>query len=287
VRRKTAVDNPKSTIRDPQSDLRSSRLLKHIKRSVHKDVENIPALNGGVERRVECFGASRGGFPAHLFGPDFNPGAFENRCGRYGSMGFWDIETLGLGDVPIFLVGLLTYEHHPLAPGPDFRLELVMARDPSAEALMAREVSAKLAKCSTWVTFNGRSFDYPRLSKRAFRHEIDFPGCVRHLDLLILVRRRWKGELPDCRLGTVERRLLGLERSSTDVPGREVPERYRDYVATGERRWIEPVLEHNRLDILAMVVLLDRLVELDPDFVTAGETHHVIRPAGPATTELA
>ena len=271
---KSTRGDRRPTLRNSPGGARSSRLLHHIRNTVQKEASAPPALNGGVERRVEHFGVSHGGFPEALFGSDFDPGGFEKRCGRYGSMGFWDIETLGLGDVPSFLVGLLTYEYQPLSPGPDFRLDMVLARDPSAEAVMTREVAARLARCNTWVTFNGRSFDYPRLSKRAFRHQIDFPGCVRHLDLLVLVRRRWKGELPDCRLGTVERRLLGLDRSATDVPGREGPERYRDYVATGERRWIEPVLEHNRLDISAMVVLLDRLVGMDPEFVQAGEKQH-------------
>ena len=271
---KSTRGDRRPTLRNSPGGARSSRLLHPIRNPVQKEASAPPALNGGGERRGEHFGVSHGGFPEALFGSDFDPGGFEKRCGRYGSMGFWDIETLGLGDVPIFLVGLLTYEDQPLSPGPDFRLDMVLARDPSAEAVMTREVAARLARCNTWVTFNGRSFDYPRLSKRAFRHQIDFPGCVRHLDLLVLVRRRWNGELPDCRLGTVERRLLGLDRSATDVPGREVPERYRDYVATGERRWIEPVLEHNRLDISAMVVLLDRLVGMDPEFVQAGEKQH-------------
>jgi uncharacterized protein YprB with RNaseH-like and TPR domain len=57
----------------------------------------------------------------------------------------------------------------------------------------------------------------------------------------------------------VERRLLKLERGPFDVPGREVPERYRDYVRTGDPRWIAPVLEHNRRDVAAMAVLLKRL----------------------------
>jgi uncharacterized protein YprB with RNaseH-like and TPR domain len=57
----------------------------------------------------------------------------------------------------------------------------------------------------------------------------------------------------------VERRLLGLDRGPGDVPGREVPERYWDYVRGGDFRWIEPVLEHNRRDVTAMAVLYRRI----------------------------
>ena len=75
------------------------------------------------------------------------------------------------------------------------------------------------------------------------------------------MRRRWKGELPDCRLTTVERRLLGLARFPGDVPGREIPERYRDFVQSGDRRWLDPVIEHNRRDVAALAVLLVRLLD--------------------------
>jgi len=57
----------------------------------------------------------------------------------------------------------------------------------------------------------------------------------------------------------VERRLLGLCRAGNDVQGREVPERYRDYVQSGNPVWIHPVLEHNRRDVAAMAVLYRRL----------------------------
>ena len=258
-----------------------ARLLKYLQRRDGLRRVEPPALSGGVEHRVERFRGAREGFPVDLFGVNFDPAAFRDRCACYGRTAFLDIETLGLGDVTIFLVGILTFDpkvgldSSPTPwPEPELRLDLFMARDPSAEGAMLRQSIEILARSTTWVSFNGRSFDYPRLRNRAFRHGIALPACHRHLDLLILVRRRWKGELPDCRLGTVERRLLGLERSSTDVPGREVPERYNDYVASGENRWVEPVLDHNRRDIAAMVVLLDRLVELDVDFVEAGATQY-------------
>ncbi len=41
------------------------------------------------------------------------------------------------------------------------------------------------------------------------------------------------------------------------LPGNE---RYYDFVQRGERRWIDPVVEHNRRDVVALAILLARIV---------------------------
>jgi len=146
------------------------------------------------------------------------------------------------------------------AEGNRFCLRRVLACDPSGEPALLRRAAEVLGPASVWVTFNGRSFDVPRLRRRASLHRIELPEPAAHHDLLQLVRKRWRRELPDCRLGTVERRLLGLVRGPDEVSGREVPERYRDYVRTGQMRWLAPVLDHNRRDVAAMAVLYARLL---------------------------
>ncbi len=191
-------------------------------------------------------------FPEDLFGAgfrwDLDEGGLDGR-----DLAFLDIETCGLADEPIFLVGVLRRR------GENLHLQRALARDPSAEPALLLFTAEALGREATWVTFNGRSFDGPRLVRRAALHGIDFPAPAEHRDLLLEVRRRFRRDLPDCRLGTVERRLLGLERHPGDVPGREVPERYRDFVRTGDPRWIAPVLEHNRRDVAAMAVLWRKL----------------------------
>ncbi|MCZ6792288.1 MAG: ribonuclease H-like domain-containing protein [Planctomycetota bacterium] len=169
-------------------------------------------------------------------------------------LAFVDIETCGLADVPVFLVGVLRRD------GPTWELTQYLAVDPSGEPELLRRTAAVLARHDDWVSFNGRSFDVPRILRRSRLHGVDWPVARSHRDLLHDVRRRWKNELPNCRLGTVERCLLGLERPPTEVPGREVPERYYDFVQRGERRWIDPVVEHNRRDVVALAILLARIV---------------------------
>ncbi len=193
-----------------------------------------------------------GAMSVELFGEDFDWSRFSASVER--ELVFLDIETCGLGDTLIFLVGILRYR-----PGEPLRFESVFAADPSREPELVDRVAARLGEVDRWVSFNGACFDLPRLRKRALRHGVAFPEFRTHVDLLHEVRRRWKRDLPNCRLSTVERRLLGLERGPFDVPGSEVPGRYWDWVTTGRSELIEPIREHNRRDVLAMIALLHRL----------------------------
>jgi hypothetical protein len=168
---------------------------------------------------------------------------------------FFDVEACGLADLPVFLLGVLRLEERAL------RLVQLLAPDPSAEPELLKRGAEVLDGAPSWVTYNGRSFDAPRLRRRSALHRVAWPEPHAHLDLLHEVRRRWKHELPDCKLSTVESRLLGLERMPGDIPGREVPDRYYDFVRSGETRWLEPVIEHNRRDVAALAVLLLRVLE--------------------------
>jgi tetratricopeptide (TPR) repeat protein len=81
-----------------------------------------------------------------------------------------------------------------------------------------------------------------------------------HLDLLHPARRLWwKDE--GCRLTTLERRLLGVDRGE-DVSGFDIPDRYFQYLRTGDAALVEPVLDHNRLDLVTLAGLTMRLAWL-------------------------
>ena len=82
-----------------------------------------------------------------------------------------------------------------------------------------------------------------------------------HLDLLTRTRRRYKGTVPDCRLSTIETRVLGKRRGERDVPGAEAPIRFLQFARSGDRRHLDPVLYHNRVDLTTLVALYSRLVE--------------------------
>ncbi len=110
------------------------------------------------------------------------------------------------------------------------------------------------------VTFNGKSFDVPFLCDRMrmWRERPAPPG--EHLDLLHLSRRRYRGDLPNCRLQTLERAILGRARSD-DLPSAEIPRVFTEYAETGDARLLVPIIQHNALDLVALAELLLRQVE--------------------------
>jgi hypothetical protein len=65
--------------------------------------------------------------------------------------------------------------------------------------------------------------------------------------------------LPDCRLVTLEEHLLDMRREG-DIPGHLIPAVYHRFAQKQEAGLIQPVIEHNKLDLLAMAKLLGSLV---------------------------
>ncbi|MSP71442.1 MAG: hypothetical protein EXR76_04505 [Myxococcales bacterium] len=171
---------------------------------------------------------------------------------------FLDLETTGLGTnagtLP-FLIGTAHFRRGELL------CEQWLLGSPDDEEAALTGLSERLRGADFLVTFNGRSFDLPLLQARFRLHRLDDPSLALegHLDLLPASRRLLKAELSNCRLTTIERELLGLHRRD-DVPGAEVPGRYRDWLRSGDPSSLAGVLEHNRLDVLSMVSLLDELL---------------------------
>jgi uncharacterized protein YprB with RNaseH-like and TPR domain len=168
---------------------------------------------------------------------------------------FLDLETCGLGGSAVFLAGLLRAVDGRLA------VELLLARDYSEESALLASLWQRLDGVATIITFNGKSFDWPMVMDRTRRHLLGRGGAAppaRHVDLLHLARRRWKTQLPDCKLQTLERRVCGRTRSD-DVPGHMIPAAYQEYVRTGFEREIDAILLHNAIDLVTMLDLAMRL----------------------------
>jgi hypothetical protein len=87
------------------------------------------------------------------------------------------------------------------------------------------------------LSFNGKSFDLPRLRGRAQRLALGQPTdgvpslSAEHLDLVIAARRVFKGALPNCRLSTLESEVLGHRRRG-DMGGMEIAELWERMAAT-------------------------------------------------------
>lgn len=177
---------------------------------------------------------------------------------------FVDLETTGLAGgagTYAFLVGIGWFE--PAA----FHIRQFLLTSYAAERALLDEVMAAAGETGVLATYNGKTFDLPLLDTRFLFHRLSPPfGDVPHLDMLHQARRLWRSPVAldeaapageassSCRLSAIEASVLGHVRRG-DVPGAEIPHRYFHFVRTGDVRPLEPVLEHNRLDLLALAML--------------------------------
>lgn len=170
---------------------------------------------------------------------------------------FLDLETGGLSSSPVFLAGTMHWN------GETFVLRQYFARHYGEEATLLRALGELTGSFEFLITYNGRSYDAPFLRGRAVVHGVRLALPPRHLDLLHAARRRWREDLPDCRLQTLERHVCGRWRTG-DVPGDEVPGLYHDYVREGDPWRLIPVFHHNLLDVITMAEILQALCAQAP-----------------------
>jgi uncharacterized protein YprB with RNaseH-like and TPR domain len=167
---------------------------------------------------------------------------------------FIDLETLGFFSRPIILVGIAVPDNGMLS------IYQYLLRDMSEELASLLAMRAHLEGRSVIVSFNGKAFDIPYLRERfAFYGE---PSRIEnhHYDVLHPARRRWKHEVPDCRLQTLESHLFGIRREK-DIPSAMVPEFYEAYLCSGNPGPLVPIVEHNRQDLVTLARIYGRLIE--------------------------
>lgn len=166
-----------------------------------------------------------------------------------------DLETCGFAGSAVFLIGLLHQGDDGLV------LDQLLARDWSEESAILRTLWDIVAASQVLLTFNGKTFDWPMVNDRTTLHrlasDVDRPSLV-HCDLLHHARRRWKSEMPNCKLQTLERLLCGRHRAG-DIPGSEIPAAYTDFVRSGNAKQMQAILHHNALDLVTLCHLSLRL----------------------------
>jgi uncharacterized protein YprB with RNaseH-like and TPR domain len=185
---------------------------------------------------------------------------------------FVDLETTGLSGgagTVAFLVGCGWFDLGA------FQVRQFLLTSYAAERALLCAVAECLADTSLLVTYNGKTFDVPVMETRWLFHRMPLPlESVRHFDMLHPARRLWRkrdartrGSGTDddacCRLSTLEQVLCGVARVG-DVPGLEIPARYFRFLRSGDARPLEPVLEHNRIDLISLAAVTAagvRLVE--------------------------
>jgi uncharacterized protein len=179
---------------------------------------------------------------------------------------FLDLETTGLSlgtGTYAFLVGM-GYFHQE-----KYHIKQLFLRGFDEEQAMIFRFKEIVDSFPVLVTFNGKRFDVPVLETRfsLCGSDMNIEEKV-HWDLLYPSRRFWKDRQENCRLETIERKQLGVEREGQDIPGERIPEIYFRYVHEGITRDLDRIVYHNAMDILSLTSLVihaDRsLKEMDP-----------------------
>ena len=181
------------------------------------------------------------------------------------SMLFLDTETTGLGGAGVvpFLIGCgsLTEE--------GFEVRQYLLPDYPDEAAMLERIMQEVTDRPVIVSYNGTAFDMSLLRDRMIvnrvAREIKTEG---HLDLLHSTRRLFKRRLGDCSLTNIERELFYFHRFD-DIPGYLIPSVYFEWLSEENLDLMPSVLEHNRLDILALYFLVEKIASA---FESEGET---------------
>lgn len=213
-------------------------------------IELIPAeLEGSWEELERAFGEEfqHPDTPLKRFLEDAD--ATHATCG---DLVFFDLETTGFVNTPLFLIGTMGFSEGRL------QIRQWFARHYGEEPPVISAFAEQIGDSSVLVSFNGKSFDLPYTRTRAVATRTDFEADPPHLDLLHISRRIWKSGLPDCRLQTLETHICGRSRSG-DIPGADIPGAYHEYVRSGRIDRIIQILNHNVLDLLTMAELMVRM----------------------------
>lgn len=182
---------------------------------------------------------------------------------------FLDIETLGLYDSPIIIIGLGCFRDNK------FEIRSLFARDLEEEIAICEHLRSEiLPKFKCFVTYNGKSFDIPYIANRFLYFfeenpmisENDLPYAknntkYHHIDLYHNCRRKYKGLFNDYTLTNMEEKLLKWKRDN-ELPSSLVGLCYKKYLKNPERYigLIKECIEHNYFDIYGLPLILRRLL---------------------------
>ncbi len=191
-------------------------------------------------------------------------------CFQIEDLLFIDIETLGVYDAQVIIVGIGYYEKK------QYHIEEFFARSLEEEIAICEHLRNEILphfKC--FVSYNGKSFDIPFIVNRFLyffdenplisKNDIPYKDTntiFGHIDLYHNCSRIFKGEFNNYQLTTIEEELLNWERKN-DLPSYMVGLCYRKYLKNPDKYigLIKEVIEHNYYDIYSMPLILDVLLK--------------------------
>jgi len=175
---------------------------------------------------------------------------------EYDRFKFMDIETLGLSNVPIILIGVAELDKK----GKSINSTQYLLRGKVEEAAVIEGYLSHIDDDSVLFTYNGASFDVPFIKNRCNYYHIDNDIKPFHYDLMFYARKLWSERLPNCKLTTIEKHLFDINRID-DVPGAHIPGYYETYLKEKNIGPLIPIIEHNRLDIVALAKFLMKMCD--------------------------
>jgi uncharacterized protein YprB with RNaseH-like and TPR domain len=184
---------------------------------------------------------------------------------------FLDIETLGLYDSPIIIVGLGYFNDNK------FEIHQLFARDLEEEIAICQYLKNEIfPHFKTFITYNGKSFDIPYIANR-FLYFFDENPMIsnndipyeknntkfHHIDLYWNCRRKFKGDFTSYTLTNIEEKLLNWKREN-ELPSSLVGVCYNKYQKNPKRYvgLIKEVIEHNYYDLYSMPLILQKLITI-------------------------
>lgn len=184
---------------------------------------------------------------------------------------FLDIETLGLYDNAIIIVGIGFFRNEK------YQVHLFFARSLEEEIAICEHLRSEiLPKFKCFVSYNGKRFDIPYIANRFLYYfdenpmisKEDIPYEVNntklhHIDLYHICRNRFKGLFEKYTLTNIEEELLDMRREN-ELPSSMVPLCYKKY-QKNPRRYIgliKECIEHNYYDVYSMPLILQKLLDL-------------------------
>ncbi len=235
---------PKAMARLHEKGCRTISDLQYHRRWRDRAEHAISALTSGP--------AGAGYLVRSRLGPSHPLGLIASEGFNSSGLRFVDLETLGIFGRPVILFGVG-------CPGPNgITIHQVLLRSISEEPAALEHVKNLLEGAEAIVSYNGKSFDLPYLNERYAYYGFETLADLPHIDLLHYARRMWRRTVPDCRLSTIEKTYLNIERD-VDITGMLVPEWYTRYRDTGNCGPLVPIVRHNQQDIASLPLLLDRL----------------------------
>lgn len=180
---------------------------------------------------------------------------------------FFDTETTGLAGgtgTRAFMIGAADW-HRDATRGEGLRVRQLLMATLGAERVMLETFAGWLAPTTVLSSYNGRCYDAPLLKTRyRLARQREPISALDHIDLLHPTRRRYRGSWENCRLATIERQLLRIQRED-DLPGSEAPAAWLNYLRGGSARNLRRVGEHNHQDVVTLAQLFLRLVEAEAE----------------------